>query len=304
MDRAGSNWTEAAHALRATLAARVPGQSAPNASGLVVEVVERTGSTNSDLLDRLRQGERSLQVLAAQRQDAGRGRLGRTWEAPPGAALTFSVALPMAPRAGWSGLSVAVGLALAQALQPARWADTHRLMLKWPNDLWWCAVHPSGRSSHPAEGRKVVGVLVETVPLPFEAAGDPPGLRGVVVGVGVNIAPMQLEGVHPAWTQLWRPEDTPPAAWQQCAVALVDALVHFERHGLQGSAEALSVRDLLKGEPVALSTDPAIAWVAEGIADDGALCVRRADDPSQRRRVVSGEVSVRPWAASGPMDAA
>ena len=57
-------------------------------------------------------------LLVAEQQTRGRGRLGRDWVSSAGASLTFSLALPLAP-ADWSGLSLAVGLALAEALEPA-----------------------------------------------------------------------------------------------------------------------------------------------------------------------------------------
>ena len=69
-----------------------------------VEVIPVTGSTNADLLARAAAGEPEGAVLAAERQSAGRGRLGRTWVSPPRAALTFSVLLrPAAVPAGGSG---------------------------------------------------------------------------------------------------------------------------------------------------------------------------------------------------------
>ncbi|HEV3294178.1 MAG TPA: biotin--[acetyl-CoA-carboxylase] ligase, partial [Streptosporangiaceae bacterium] len=56
-----------------------------------VEVEKRTGSTNADLLARALGGAPEGVVLAAEEQSAGRGRMGRTWVAPPRAALTFSL---------------------------------------------------------------------------------------------------------------------------------------------------------------------------------------------------------------------
>ena len=62
-----------------------------------VEVVDRTGSTNADLLDRALGGAPEGVVLAAEEQSAGRGRMGRTWVSPPRAALTFSLLVRPAP---------------------------------------------------------------------------------------------------------------------------------------------------------------------------------------------------------------
>jgi hypothetical protein len=119
-------------------------QLEPQLPGLSVEVVARISSTNTALLERARivtppaedssgvQVRRSVEsgafgrrsadlqpcLLVAEHQTAGRGRQGRVWQAAPGSSLTFSLALPLAPR-DWSGLSLAVGVALADALEPA-----------------------------------------------------------------------------------------------------------------------------------------------------------------------------------------
>jgi BirA family biotin operon repressor/biotin-[acetyl-CoA-carboxylase] ligase len=93
----------------------------PLLPGLSIEVVQTLGSTNSELTDRLRNaartqggrrgGDLSPQLLVAINQTAGRGRLGRHWHSTPGSSLTFSLALPL-QRSDWSGLSLAVGLAV------------------------------------------------------------------------------------------------------------------------------------------------------------------------------------------------
>jgi BirA family transcriptional regulator, biotin operon repressor / biotin---[acetyl-CoA-carboxylase] ligase len=165
------------HALKALLDPYLP--------GLAIEVAARLESTNSTLVDRLRssgsqpQARRAVDsqpcLLVAEHQTRGRGRLGRAWMSAPGVSLTFSLALPMAP-VDWSGLSLAVGVGLADALDPAVEGRTRRLMLKWPNDLWLADPHA------PMGGRKLGGILIETVP----AAGR----RLCVVGVGLErVAP-------------------------------------------------------------------------------------------------------------------
>ncbi|HEV3291948.1 MAG TPA: biotin--[acetyl-CoA-carboxylase] ligase, partial [Streptosporangiaceae bacterium] len=99
-----------------------------------IRVVAETGSTNADLLAEARAGASEGLVLAAEAQTAGRGRLGRRWLSPPGAALTFSVLLrprgvPPA-RLGW--LPLLAGVAVAAAVTGAAALDTR---LKWPNDV-------------------------------------------------------------------------------------------------------------------------------------------------------------------------
>lgn len=124
-----------------------------------VSVVEVTGSTNADLLAG---GGAEGQVLVAESQTAGRGRMGRSWVSAPGASLTFSVLLrPVsvpAARRGW--LPLLTGIAVAAAVRDV---SAVAAALKWPNDVL-------------AGSRKLAGILAEQ-------SGD-----AVVVGMGVNVA--------------------------------------------------------------------------------------------------------------------
>jgi BirA family biotin operon repressor/biotin-[acetyl-CoA-carboxylase] ligase len=132
-----------------------------------IEVVQRTGSTNSDLVALAGAGKAAEgAVLVAEEQSAGRGRLDRQWTAPARSGLFFSVLLKPAevPVARWGWLPLLTGVAVATGLSRAAGVDT---ALKWPNDL---LVTVGG------EERKAGGILAER-------AGD----DGVVVGVGINV---------------------------------------------------------------------------------------------------------------------
>lgn len=153
---------------------------APVLPGFTVEVVPEVDSSNTELMRRAKSGQTEPVLLVAERQTAGRGRLGRAWNsgAQPGDLLMFSLGLPL-PMADWSGLSLAVGLSLAQSLHPS-------VQLKWPNDLW-------------RQDRKLAGVLIEAL-----------DLRYAVVGVGLNITAAVAEGAAtmntpPAWVQQFDP---------------------------------------------------------------------------------------------------
>jgi BirA family biotin operon repressor/biotin-[acetyl-CoA-carboxylase] ligase len=130
-----------------------------------VEVVQSTGSTNTDLAQRARQSQPQRPLLrAALHQTAGRGRHGRRWLAGVGGALLFSLAVPMRmPEARIAAATLACGVAVAETLRgvgvPAA--------LKWPNDLL-------------LDGRKLGGVLCEL-------AVDGAGRRTLVVGIGINL---------------------------------------------------------------------------------------------------------------------
>ncbi|HEU5477727.1 MAG TPA: biotin--[acetyl-CoA-carboxylase] ligase [Gaiellaceae bacterium] len=99
-------------------------------------------------------------TVATDHQTHGRGRLGRTWEAPPGRALLFSVLLrPSPPMALWPELSLVAGDAVAAALRVAAGVASE---LSHPNDVL-------------VEGRKVAGILPEAT------------VGRVVLGIGVNV---------------------------------------------------------------------------------------------------------------------
>ncbi|WP_328895973.1 biotin--[acetyl-CoA-carboxylase] ligase [Streptomyces sp. NBC_00236] len=130
-----------------------------------LDVVDSTGSTNSDLAGRaasLTEGA----VLVAEEQTAGRGRLDRTWTAPARSGLFFSVYLTpgAVPVQRWGWLPLLAGVAAATGLARSAGVDT---ALKWPNDL---LVTVEG------EERKTGGILAER-------AGD-----GVVIGIGLNVS--------------------------------------------------------------------------------------------------------------------
>ena len=135
-----------------------------------VEVVQETGSTNTDLMQRLATLQRPV-LLVAERQTAGRGRAGRSWLSVPGGVLTFSLAWKL-PQSGAQlmGLPLVIGLAVAETLK----ALAVPVGLKWPNDIW-------------RDGKKMGGILVESAP----AAG---GGTWIVGGIGLNLlVPEALE---------------------------------------------------------------------------------------------------------------
>jgi len=135
--------------------------------GWHVTVVASTGSTNADLLAAVATGAPDRSVLIARHQTAGRGRLDRRWEAPPGSNLLMSVLFRrvdddphhLVQRLALAARSVAAAHGVA--------AD-----LKWPNDLL-------------VADRKLAGVLAEARPEP----GAQPGSAdlAVVVGIGLNV---------------------------------------------------------------------------------------------------------------------
>jgi BirA family transcriptional regulator, biotin operon repressor / biotin---[acetyl-CoA-carboxylase] ligase len=208
-----------------------------------------------------------------------------------GSSLTFSLCLPL--RVGdWSGLSLAVGVALADALDPldaveavdgfgphraAQTAEPRapRIGLKWPNDLWLAD----------GSGRKLGGILVETV-----SAG---AQRVAVIGVGLNVRAL---APHPgveamASLQEFDAAASAPSTLHRVAAPLLQAMRRFEHEGFAPLRPRFAARDLLLGRPVRTTQADVPEGVASGVTDTGALLVRT---PSGLRSVHSGEVSVRP----------
>jgi len=241
---------------------------APQLPGFTVEVLPQIDSTNTELMRRARAGQLEPVLLVAEAQTAGRGRLGRAWHSAPGDSLTFSLALPLAPK-DWSGLSLAVGVSVAESLDPA-------IGLKWPNDLWW-------------HDRKLGGILIETAAFGTQ--------RYVVIGVGVNIAPREADGLStpPVGLQEWMPGMDAPQALLRLAGPLVQTVQVFETFGFEPFATRFNARDILRDRAVTFSDG--LQGTAHGVDATGALLVHTADGMQQ---VTSSEVSVRPLSTPKP----
>jgi BirA family biotin operon repressor/biotin-[acetyl-CoA-carboxylase] ligase len=214
-------------------------------------------------------------LLVAEEQTRGRGRQGRSWVSSADASLTFSLALPYDPP-DWSGLSLAVGVALAEALD-ARTAEAGpRIALKWPNDLLW--------SDGNAPLRKLGGILIETVPVGQR--------RMAVIGVGINVAPMAAADLSLgyAYAQEFLPDITPPETLRRVAGPLLKAVLEFQREGFAAFKARFEQRDALAGRRVRSTGESPLEGTALGIDDSGALRVQ-VDDEVQL--LTSGEVSLR-----------
>lgn len=260
---------------------------APLLPGFTVEVLPSIDSTNTELMRRARAGQTEPTLLVAEQQTAGRGRLGRVWQSDVGASLMLSLGLPMAPR-DWSGLSLAVGVSVAESLQPTlpplEPGQPPRIGLKWPNDLWL-----SG-------DRKLGGILVETASFVAPQAAQPATTHGtaaryVVVGIGINVLPRSGEGMSmpPGCLQDVEPGLDAPAALLRIVPPLVAMLQGFEACGFAPVQARFAARDVLQGRPVTLSDGQ--TGTAHGVAEDGALLVHTAQG---MQAVTSAEISVRP----------
>jgi BirA family biotin operon repressor/biotin-[acetyl-CoA-carboxylase] ligase len=193
----------------------------------------------------------------------------------------------------WSGLSLAVGLALAEALDPPAADGLPRVVVKWPNDLWLVGDHEGA-----GRGRKLGGVLIETV-----SVGQH---RMCVVGVGLNVLPQPVDETgapisnaplangYGSLSEL-EPTIDAPSALARVAVPLVQALLAFQAAGFAPLAAAYARRDALRGQSVTTTSPEVPDGVAEGVDERGALRVRRG----ALHHLISGEVSVRLQTAGG-----
>ena len=294
----------------------------PLLPGFTVEVLPTIDSTNTELMRRARNGQCEPTLLVAEQQTAGRGRLGQAWQSgvevssagPPQAAkaplggsaareaasvgalpsLMMSLGLPLAPK-DWSGLSLAVGVSVAESLQPVLPPlganQPARVGLKWPNDLWLGGA---------AGDRKLGGILVETASFvaPQAAQAVAPQTntstaRYVVVGIGINVLPRSPEGMSmpPGSLQEVELGLDAPTALQRIVPPLVAMLQSFAGYGFAPMQPRFAARDVLQGRAVTLSDGH--TGTAHGVGDDGALLVHTAGG---MQAITSSEISVRPTA--------
>ena len=240
-----------------------------------LRVLGEVSSTNDVALAVGRDGAAEGVAILADRQSAGRGRLGRTWESPPGVGIYTSVLLrPRLPASLAPLLTLAAGIAAAETIQ-----EVTRLAarLKWPNDVQ-------------LDGRKVAGILIEGTTL----AGR---LGEAVVGIGINVNqeaadfPPGLGGATSLRLALGR-----GVSRAALVATLYNTLEHWYRvlcgeewgaildRGRQWSA--------VLGQPVEVHSG-AERWcgLAWDLDRDGSLIVR--DATGAMRRVVAGDVSIR-----------
>jgi BirA family biotin operon repressor/biotin-[acetyl-CoA-carboxylase] ligase len=261
-----------------------------------VDLLPACDSTNARLLARAEAGSPSGTVVVATTQTAGRGRRGRTWISAPGDSLTFSLLWRFAPGTAPGGLSLAVGLAVAQAIEKvgagpsqadarppvggsepglrawgANRVGAGKTALKWPNDLL-------------LGGKKLAGILIELQP------GAP---HVAVIGIGLNLR---------------LPETLPPEVRAEAAAlgVLVDAnlllaallgellgvLETFAIAGFPAMQNAWMAQHAFQDAPVSLLSDfaPPRAGICRGVDADGALLF---EENGRVERVLSGEISLR-----------
>ncbi len=211
-----------------------------------VKVVELTSTTQGDLVSQVHEGSAKVgDVLVADYQSGGRGRLDRTFEAPPGTALLFSFYIePQRNRDDWGWIPLIAGYSVAQSLH------AFHAKVKWPNDIL-------------INNKKVAGLIAEVVGV------------GVVIGIGINVG-MQEDQL---------PVETATSLLLEGAVELTrdeilcEVLEEFEEHFLAWDRGIDEVQPLYLHLSATIGKSVRVEYpgggthlaIAESISDIGAL---------------------------------
>lgn len=241
-------------------------------AGWPVHVLDTVDSTNAEALRLIERGVVAPFVVVAERQVAGRGRRGRVWSSPYGQNLYYSAVLRIdGGMRQLEGLSLVVGLAVLRIL---RGLGIRQAGLKWPNDVL-------------VQGRKIAGILLELV-------GDPADVCHVVVGVGINVNMVSVEGVDQQWSSV-RLETGSDIDRNQLILALNEALQsylkRFHALGFSSLQQEWDENHLWQGREVSLiAGGNVISGVVLGVDQRGAL---RLLVDGQEAVFSGGELSLR-----------
>jgi BirA family biotin operon repressor/biotin-[acetyl-CoA-carboxylase] ligase len=249
----------------------------PGRLGWRIHYYDEVDSTQRVAAELARGGAAHGTVIIADRQTAGRGRLGRKWHSPPGVNLYTTVILrPRMPLAEVPRLSLVAGVAAAEALEGAA---PGLVALKWPNDVW-------------LDSRKAGGIIAEAI----TDAQNAGALRCVLLGIGLNLN-LALSDIA---AELRRTATSVLIATgrkcsrEQMAARLFSLLdsryTAVEAAGFAGVRSAYERYFALTGRRVAvLNGSESISGVVRGIDDDGALIM---ETERGAVRVLAGDVSL------------
>lgn len=243
-----------------------------------LEILETAESTNSLLLQKTATGinssNDSVRVVAAELQTGGRGRRGRQWHSALGDGLTFSLLWRFPQGANFlSGLSLAVGIAIARALQSS---GIKGVVLKWPNDVLF-------------HYRKLAGILIEL-------QGDMLGPSVAVIGIGINLKLSDCTRalIDRGVTDLFSITGEMPDRNKLLAALLaelVTVLREFERQGFAPFRKEWMRYHGFENKPVTLHLPDGSSrdGVVHGVAEDGSLLLQTA---TGNRGYSGGEITL------------
>jgi len=233
-----------------------------------VDVLAECDSTNARLLERAEAGAPAGTVIVAERQTAGRGRLGRVWFSAPGDSLTFSLLWRFPHGTSLGGLSLAVGVVLVETVAALGLRD---VAVKWPNDVL-------------RDGRKLAGVLIELVPGAHTAA---------VIGIGLNLRlPATLPEDLIRQTAAIDNHLPRSELLARLLAALHAVLTAFASGGFDALRQRWLARCAHLEQAVRVVSQFAMPVEGRciGVDADGALLV---ETPAGIQRILSGDVSLR-----------
>jgi BirA family biotin operon repressor/biotin-[acetyl-CoA-carboxylase] ligase len=237
-------------------------------------LLSSVASTNTHLRESVTPGSPPRAVFA-ERQTSGRGRWGRQWVSPPAGGIYLSIDWPFERLPdGPSGLSLAVGVHIAEALQSFGFRNVG---LKWPNDLL-------------VGGAKLGGILLEL-------SGEPTGPCRIVIGVGINWSVPnslrgQLDREAVGLSDLAAGESLDRNAIAALVLdAVMDACLTFPSHRDEVLGTRWQRLDALAGQPITLELPGGdVEGVVVGVDGTGALLLDTADG---LQRYVSGDTHLR-----------
>lgn len=235
-------------------------------------------TSTMDLLSMLAQDNAPTgTTVVADLQTGGRGRSGRTWTTPPGAALLMSTLLrPPRPLGDCGLLSLLAGLAVAQAIDP--YIDS-ACEIKWPNDVL-------------VKGQKVAGILISA------RRGAPTDARlessVVMVGIGINVT-TDASALPPGATSVqrhaWRPVDR-AHVFDELGVTLGRVYDDFCAGQIDGALANVNQRLAFRYQEVVVVDGPRhIRGRVRHVDQDGSLLLSANGEPVTIR---SGELTRGP----------
>ena len=232
-------------------------------------------STNRYARDHAASSELAGSVILAERQTAGRGRLGKVWESPFAANIYMSIVWRFDRGADLlQGLSLAIGVAVRRSLVHH---GVPAIQLKWPNDIY-------------CDGKKLGGILLEVV-------GDPNSSCTVIIGVGLNVAMPVAAGknIDQPWTDLQSvgPRKLSRNLIVASLISSIFKVLHdFPALGFAAYRDEWQRSDLLQGLQGTVS-NPAgsISGTILGVDNSGALRMQLVTGEEQR--FIGGELSLR-----------
>ncbi len=242
--------------------------------GQKIHSYQSLGSTNTTAWQLAEQGAPEGTVVVADRQKAGRGRLGRSWHSPPRVGLWFSLVLrPEIIPADAPGLSLLTAMALAQTIQSHCRIEAK---IKWPND---CQI----------AGKKVAGILTEL-------SSELDRVNFVVVGVGLNVHQTKSDFPSALRSKATSLTIETRKKWQRAEILALFLkefeyfYLQFKKSGIAPFTDEIERRMALLGQKVKLASGKEIiTGKVAGLAPDGALLL---ETKTGSYRAISGEVSV------------